>query len=473
MLTKRKLSEVATIVMGQSPEAEYVSEEKIGLPLLNGPAEFTERYPIPVQFASSVKRIAEKDDILFCVRGSTTGRMNIADQRYAIGRGLAGIRHKNNPKLNPYIKALIEVNLRKLLGGTLGSVFPNLTKDNLFDLECQIHDENAQQKIAKVLSDLDAKIELNNRINAELEAMAKLVYEYWFVQFDFPFASTTLSTGAQGKPVVSLSGVEGSGPLTPLRDRASVAERSRNQRSRSQPYKSSGGKMVWNEELKREIPEGWRSGNIMEIADFYGGGTPKTNVPDYWNGEYNFYTPADYEESIFSLSTKEKITEKGLENCNSKLFKKGTIFITARGSVGKINVASEPMAMNQSCYALFGKRELGYPFVFQHVTELVNYIKAKASGSIFNALVTNDFKFTKLPIPPDNLIEAYNEKALSLFEKILANKKQNQQLSSLRDWLLPMLMNGQVSVAEAEERVEEELGMVAEPEREEYKSHQS
>ncbi|GMQ24798.1 hypothetical protein Aoki45_14800 [Algoriphagus sp. oki45] len=315
-----------------------------------------------------------------------------------------------------------------MLNISVGATMPSLNTSLMDNIPLRLPELETQQKIAKVLSDLDAKIELNNRMNAELEAMAKLVYEYWFVQFEFP--------------VVSLSGVEG--------------------------YKSSGGKMVWNEELKREIPEGWRSGNIMEIADFYGGGTPKTNVLEYWNGEYCFYTPADYEESIFSIITKEKITEKGLENCSSKLFKKGTIFITARGSVGKINIASEPIAMNQSCYALFGKRELGYPFVFQHIAELVNYIKAKASGSIFNALVTNDFKFTKLPIPPDNLIEAYNEKALGLFEKILANKKQNQQLSTLRDWLLPMLMNGQISVAEAEDRVEEELGMVAEG-RESYK----
>ena len=89
-----KLQNIAEIVMGQSPESEFVSSEKIGLPLLNGPAEFTDRYPVPVQFTSLGKRIAEEKDILFCVRGSTTGRMNIADQKYAIGRGLAAIRHK-------------------------------------------------------------------------------------------------------------------------------------------------------------------------------------------------------------------------------------------------------------------------------------------------------------------------------------------------------------------------------------------
>jgi type I restriction enzyme S subunit len=330
-----------------------------------------------------------------------------------------------------------------MLNISVGATMPSLNTSLMDNIPLRLPDLETQQKIASVLSALDDKIELNNRINTELEAMAKLVYEYWFVQFDFPISPEQAEK--MGDP--SLVG---------------------------KPYKSSGGKMVWNEELKREIPEGWESGNIMEITDFFGGGTPKTTVPEYWNGEFNFYTPADYEESLFSLSTKEKITEKGLKNCSSKLFKKGTIFITARGSVGKINVASEPMAMNQSCYGLFGKRDLCYPFIFQHVTELVNYIKAKASGSIFNALVTNDFKFTKLPIPPDSLIEAYNDQTLNLFEKILANKKQNQELSKLRDWLLPMLMNGQVHLDGLGDSVEEEeLGMVAEREREKYNSKQS
>ncbi|MCD8518454.1 MAG: restriction endonuclease subunit S, partial [Flavobacterium sp.] len=132
---KTKLIEIAEIIMGQSPESKFVSNEIIGLPLLNGPAEFTDKFPIPIQYTSESKRLSEKYDILFCVRGSTTGRMNIADQKYAIGRGLAAIRHRKGYKLNTYIKAQIEINLKKLLGGTLGSVFPNLTKENLYNLE--------------------------------------------------------------------------------------------------------------------------------------------------------------------------------------------------------------------------------------------------------------------------------------------------------------------------------------------------
>lgn len=454
MLIKRKLSEVATIVMGQSPEAEYVSEEKIGLPLLNGPAEFTERYPIPVQFTSSFKRIAEKDDILFCVRGSTTGRMNVADQRYAIGRGLAGIRHKNNPKLNPYIKALIEVNLRKLLGGTLGSVFPNLTKDNLFDLECQIHDENTQQKIAKVLSDLDAKIELNNRINAELEAMAKLVYEYWFVQFDFPSAFDS----AQAP---------------------------------SQPYKSSGGKMVWNEELKREIPEGWEVHPVdYWIQNDKKGDWGKEEI----EGNYDLRVSCIRGADINGLNGNGELKSPVryiLEKNSHKILESGDLVIEISGgsptqSTGRLGYVinetlerfSEPLICSNFCKAITLKDESNlFNFIYEwkrlYEAGIFFGYEGKTSG-IKNFLFESFVSKHKIVIPPQELTEKFYEKILPIHSKIQKNLSQNQELSKLRDWLLPMLMIGQVCLDGLGDLVvEEELGMVAEREREEYKSHQS
>jgi type I restriction enzyme S subunit len=396
------------------------------------------------KFEKQENYLLKPNDIVIGMDGSKVGknkaRVKQKDLPLLLAQRVACVRVKkgndqvffyyliNNPRFERYV-----------FKTQTGSSVPHISKAQIEDFQIPKFDINDQQKIASVLSALDDKIELNNRINAELEQMAKLLYEYWFVQFDFPYD---------------------------LRQSKPADETSKPQDIK--PYKSSGGKMVWNKDLNREIPEGWGSENIMEIADFFGGGTPKTSISDYWNGEFNFYTPADYEQSVFSLFTKERITKKGLDNCSSRLFPKGTIFITARGSVGKINIASDFTAMNQSCYALSGKGEMKYPFVFQHVTELVNYIKAKASGSIFNALVTNDFKFTKLPTPPLNLIEEYNNQTIELFERILLNKIQNQVLSSLRDWLLPMLMNGQVTVEDAEERVNEELGMVAEEERGRY-----
>jgi len=278
-----------------------------------------------------------------------------------------------------------------------------LTLGTIKSIPLHLPNLETQKKIAKVLSDLDTKIELNKRINTELEAMAKLLYDYWFVQFDFP--------NEEGKP-----------------------------------YKSSGGEMAYSAILKREVPKGWEANDILSIAELQGGGTPKTKIKEYWNGEIPFFTPADAELHFFSCLTKQNITRQGLEKCSSKLFEKGTLFVTARGTIGKINIASKKMAMNQSCYALIAKDSIDYPFLYYKTQELVEYLKLKGSGSIFKAIVSNDILSTKLNIPPINLIKNYNEAITSSFENILSNKQQNQELQSIRDWLLPMLMNGQIRV---------------------------
>lgn len=305
--------------------------------------------------------------------------------------------------------------------------------DIIKSIPLQIPSLKIQEEIAEVLFSLDKKMELNNKINFELEQMAKTLYDYWFVQFDFPFDF------AQGKP-----------------------------NEEGKPYKSSGGEMVYDEVLKREIPRGWEVYNIMKVANLLGGGTPKTNDPTFWNGGIPFFTPADSESAIYVMNTKETLTQDGLNSCSTRLYSKGTIFITARGTVGKVNIASQDMGMNQSCYALQGKDEVNSSFLYFHTLQLVNYVKSKASGSIFNALVTNDFKFTPMVIPPLILIQKFGEKTESQFAKILNNKKQNQELASLRDWLLPMLMNGQVRVGESDGEV---LGLVAEQKGEYIKSN--
>ena len=165
-----------------------------------------------------------------------------------------------------------------------------------------------QKRIGRILTDIDNKIAINRQINDNLEAMAKQLYDYWFVQFDFP--------NEEGKP-----------------------------------YKSSGGAMVWNEKLKREIPEGWYAENICKIANILSGGTPSKAVDEYWNnGTIPFFGPTDCNGSVFQIKTADHITQKGLEHCASSLFEEGIVIITARGSIGKLVIVGTPMAMNQSCY---------------------------------------------------------------------------------------------------------------------------
>ena len=292
---------------------------------------------------------------------------------------------------------------RAIQNSATGSIQDNINIEYLTGLKFKIPLKNYQDKIAAVLSVLDSKIDCNNRINAQLEAMAKTLYDYWFVQFDFP--------DADGKP-----------------------------------YKSSSGKMEYNTTLKREIPAGWSDSSVLAVADLLGGGTPTKKTPEFWGGEIPFFTPTDADGTIFKFSTADYITEEGLKGSSTKRFGKHTVFITARGSVGRLVLAGVDMAMNQSCYALRAKPGISHVFLFFLAKELIHHLQVKSSGSVFDSIVSNDIELTNLAIPKGEVIQEFAAVVEPAFEKIANNTKENQQLAQLRDWLLPMLMNGQVTV---------------------------
>ena len=153
------------------------------MPLLNGPTEFGSKSPLPKQFTTNPKKIARQGDLLFCVRGSTTGRMNWADQEYAIGRGIGAIRHKRDAKLNPLLRAVIEWRLPHLLAGATGSTFPNVSQQMLCKLAWPRTIVGREHEISGLLESIDDRKELNLQKSATLEEMARAVYRDWFVDF--------------------------------------------------------------------------------------------------------------------------------------------------------------------------------------------------------------------------------------------------------------------------------------------------
>ena len=215
----------------------------------------------------------------------------------------------------------------------------------------------------------------------------------------------------------------------------------------SKPFKSSGGKMVYNPTLKREIPAGWTDSSILAVADLLGGGTPTKKKSEYWNGTIPFFTPTDADGTIFKFFTADYITDEGLKGSSTKLFGKHTVFITARGSVGRLVLAGVDMAMHQSCYALRAKPGISHTFMFFLAKELIPHLQVKSSGSVFDSIVSNDIEFTNLAIPDGALVEKFAAVAEPAFERIANNARENQHLTQLRDGLLPMLMNGQVMPA--------------------------
>lgn len=182
------------------------------------------------------------------------------------------------------------------------------------------------------------------------------------------------------------------------------------------------------------------------LINVLGGGTPKTGNPEFWDGSIPFFTPKDV-GTPYTFKTEKYITELGLKHCNSRLYPTNTTFVTARGTVGKISLAGAPMAMNQSCYAL--TNDIVDPLlVYFYVLKAVNALKHKASGAVFDAIVTRDFDGEIINI----LSDADSEAALSIIkpmmEAIHNNSKENMRLSAVRDTLLPKLMSGELDVSD-------------------------
>lgn len=200
--------------------------------------------------------------------------------------------------------------------------------------------------------------------------------------------------------------------------------------------------LVANTQAKIQLPQAI---NILS------GGTPKTKEPSYWeDGTIPFFGPGDVKNSVYTLETEKHITELGLDNCNSSLYPINTVFLTARGTVGKVAIAGRPMAMNQSCFAFSGIDWVPQTYVLQVIKRAVRSLKAKSNGATFAAINTRDLKDEMIPMPSHDVVEDYDRWATPLFALMLANEEESIRLANLRDTLLPKLMSGEIDVSKVE-----------------------
>ena len=246
-----------------------------------------------------------------------------------------------------------------------------------------------QQQIADILSAYDDLIENNRRRMALLEEAARMLYREWFVRLRFPGHEHTRIT--------------------------------------------------------HRVPEGWEKTTVFSATEVLSGGTPKTAVPDYWDGEIHFYTPRDASDTAYVLQTERTITELGLKNCNSRLYDTNTVFISARGTVGKLNLASHPMAMSQSCYALIGTGYVSQLFLFCALKETIEHFKQHAGGAVFDAIVVDTFKLIPFMVPDEKRVRLFEEAVATIFRQIANVLEQNEKLRAARDLLLPRLMSGEIA----------------------------
>lgn len=288
-------------------------------------------------------------------------------------------------------------------------------------LELILPEYDEQKKVGDFLYAINQKIELNNKINTELEAMAKLIYNYWFVQFDFPNA-------------------------------------------KDKPYKSSGGKMVWSEELKMEIPEGWKSGTLNDLGEIIGGSTPPREIDEYFSSNGTAWiTPKDLSlnrGNKFITKGELDVSDKGIKTASLNIMPKGTILLSTRAPIGYLAISRENVTTNQGFKSFVLSKGYSSEFVYYMVKNMIPAIEKNAVGSTFKEVSATTLKTIPVCLPTSIIRTKYQETVESIFTKQDILELENQKLSELRDWLLPMLMNGQVKVGD----VEQELAMAAEPE---------
>lgn len=203
------------------------------------------------------------------------------------------------------------------------------------------------------------------------------------------------------------------------------------------------------------MPLGWRQASIVECFDLLGGGTPKTDVPEYWGGNVPWFSVVDApaEWAPFILATERTITQLGLDSCASALLPLGATIITARGTVGKLGIVGVPMAMNQSCYGAVPKDGYSDYFVYFAIHHAIEELKSKSHGSVFSTITRQTFEGTSMAMPPPPLARAFDTLTASLMSRLKNALEQSRGLAALRDTLLPKLISGVLRVADADKRI--------------------
>ena len=271
-------------------------------------------------------------------------------------------------------------------------------------IEIEPYPIKKQISIANCLETFDEKITLNRALNHNLEAMAKQLYDYWFLQFDFP--------DENGKP-----------------------------------YKSSGGKMVWNKKLKREIPEGWECDFIKNIATTYSGGTPKSTNKEYYNnGTIAWINSGELNNTIITKAS-NYITESGLNNSSAKLYPDNSILVAMYGATaGKVSLLTFEACSNQAVCGVIPVMERMQYYVFLYLSSLYNQFITLSIGSARDNISQETIKNILIPIPTTEVLLIFENKVREIYQTIVEKNKQVNTLITLRDSLLPLLMNGQVSL---------------------------
>ncbi|WP_337392035.1 restriction endonuclease subunit S [Segatella sp.] len=396
------LSDLVDVIGGGTPKTTEESYWNGSIPWLSvkdfcGDKKYvynTEKSITEEGLNNSSTKLLHKDNIIISARG-TVGELAMIPYDMAFNQSCFGLIPKGNNDPH-FVYYLLKDKVRSLKSQTQGSVFDTITKATFDRIECADYSEEDQRRIASILSSLDRKIELNNKINADLEEMAQAIFKNWFVDFE--------------------------------------------------PFKD--GKFV-DSELGM-IPEGWKVGRLDEIADVVGGSTPSKAKPEYYTQKgIAWLTPKDLSNhpAVYTSRGEIDITKEGYNSTSTKLMPKGTILFTSRAPIGYISIAQNDICTNQGFKSLVPKKA-GTCFLYCFLKYVTPEIENKSTGSTFKEASGSLMKSLKVIMPEQKVFEDFETIVSPLFARIESLEKESSRLSLLRDTLLPRLMSGELEVPE-------------------------
>lgn len=393
------------------------THEKNDIPLIigknvkNGRMEYVFDWYISNEISSLLPRSAlNKKCIVIPYVGSKLGDLAIFNNDFKchLGSNVSKVELNNEDEIlleylyyylkSPYGQA-------QLFKGKQGSAQPNITMDAIRNTALDIKSLDTQKNIVNILKSIDDKIDINIAITKKLEMLAKTLYDYWFIQFDFPDEN-------------------------------------------NKPYRTSGGSMVYNEVLKRAIPVGWEIDNLYRIADYFNGLACQKHRPN----ENEAYLPVvKIEEMHNGITNETEFVSLNIPDKN-KIYA-GDILFSWSATLEVIVWTGIDAGLNQHIFKVVPKPSYTKEYVYQQLSAYVNnFVRiAEARKTTMGHITTDHLEQSKIVIPPTELINKYTEKVKDIYKQMILCKQENLSLANLRDFLLPMLMNGQITVMVSDE----------------------
>lgn len=415
-----KLGEYLTIKHGWAFKGEFFSE--FGTQSILTPGNFyekggfkhndeKERYytgEYPPEY------LCKKGDLIVAMTEQAAGLLGSTaivpeDNRYLHNQrvGLVFCDEKKLVSLYAYYLFMTNSVREQIARSSSGTKVKHTSPEKIYDVQVCLPDTKVQTIVSDFLWRIDSKIEVNNRICSELEAMAKTLYDYWFVQFDFPDEN-------------------------------------------GRPYRASGGEMVWNEQLKREIPKGWEIGRIGQLGSIVSGGTPTTSCADYYCDKgFAWITPNDLsgnEDKMFVYHGERDITQSGIDNSSAVLMPKHSVLLSTRAPIGYLAIADNELCTNQGFKSIIPDAGYHEYYIYYLLKRNIPAISQQGVGTTFKEVSKETLSNFGLLLPPKHVANEFADTISSLCENRCTLEKENLELTKLRDWLLPMLMNGQARV---------------------------